>query len=231
MFEKVPKIFHQVWLEGPVPEPFQYFTEHLLELHPGWEYKLWTLKNIPELVNKNLFKHFSLDVFKADLIRYEVLLKYGGVYLDTDFLIYKNLESCFEKANYLFIEEWPKKITNSLIGIPENHFLMEYVVRKIPENMRIFEANRKKIGEHNAGLHTIGPIHLHNCIKELMPEAKSWAPKYFCPFSYSDTKLNEAELKSYPEAYGIHLWNYCRGHKSIQVHKTLPCYKRKFRLI
>jgi hypothetical protein len=80
---------------------------------------------------------------------------------------------------------------------------MEYVVRKIPENMRIFEANRKKIGEHNAGLHTIGPIHLHNCIKELMPEAKSWAPKYFCPFSYSDTKLNEAELKSYPEVDSV----------------------------
>ena len=200
----------------------------MLELHPGWEYKFWTEKNRPRLFNEAAYHKFSKLAFKADLIRYEVLLKYGGVYVDTDYLFLKNIEPCMQK-DLLLIEEFerPAKqlITNCLMGATPNHHLMKYIVMKIPEMMLKFDEMVAKDGsELITGLKLIGPTYIDNCVKDIIGYRPSYPAKFFCPFRQKETK--EAQFKDFPEAYGIHLWNYNQGWGAIKVHETLACYKR-----
>jgi mannosyltransferase OCH1-like enzyme len=229
----IPKIFHQIWLNGDMPDPHKYFTEHMLELHPGWEYKFWTERNKPKLFNEEAYQTFSKPAFKADILRYEILLKYGGVYVDTDYLFLKNIEPCLT-SNIFLIEEFeePSKqlITNCLMGSSPNHYFMQYLVMKIPEMMIKYEEMCKEgIGKHAAGLKTVGPIYLDNCAKEIFGYRPSYPTKFFCPFRQKETK--EAQLREFPEAYGMHLWNYNQGPECLKVHETLPIFKRYNKII
>lgn|SRR3990167_495668 len=97
---KIPKIVHIIWL-GPRPFP-QESVENLrtwMAYHPDWSYKFWTdRKRLPPCTGVQVhyvedfpFK-FLKDKFnesqnwgeKSDILRYEILYKEGGVYIDHD---------------------------------------------------------------------------------------------------------------------------------------------------
>ena len=90
----IPKIIHQIWV-GPnkIPDRSVHFIRRIQELHPEFEHRLWTNA---DLIPAN-FENYELIMSrpswaqKADLMRYEILYRYGGVYLDIDFEVFKNL--------------------------------------------------------------------------------------------------------------------------------------------
>lgn len=84
----IPKIIHQIWL-GPSAPPslFSKWQHSIKQLHPTWEYKLWTdkeLANFP-FYNKTLYDASKNYGERSDIARYEILHRYGGLYLDVDF--------------------------------------------------------------------------------------------------------------------------------------------------
>jgi mannosyltransferase OCH1-like enzyme len=80
---RIPRTIHQIWF-GPNPRPQQWMSTWR-ERHPGWSYQLWTEETLPQLANQRLFETLgSLWHGKADLARYEILHRYGGVYIDAD---------------------------------------------------------------------------------------------------------------------------------------------------
>jgi mannosyltransferase OCH1-like enzyme len=94
--QKIPKIIHQIWLGGKMPE-FEAELCDQIKKNKGedWQYILWTEESIKNLKNfKNIdFYNISQNVGqKSDLLRYAILYEYGGVYLDTDFLLIKNFD-------------------------------------------------------------------------------------------------------------------------------------------
>jgi len=50
---RTPKIIHQICLDGPLPKKYHHLQESFLEKHPDWHYKLWTDKDIQELILHN----------------------------------------------------------------------------------------------------------------------------------------------------------------------------------
>ena len=85
----IPKILHLIWV-GDNDEPV-YLFDHLnkwISLLPDWEIMLWTNNDMTT-------KHFPLNIIylldkvkmgaqKADIMRYFIMEKYGGVYMDAD---------------------------------------------------------------------------------------------------------------------------------------------------
>jgi len=84
---QIPKLIHQCWFgDEPIPVQFQAWAAKWRELHPDWDYHLWThetarpmLKNLGRVYDK-----VSLPVSKADLTRLELVYQLGGVYADMD---------------------------------------------------------------------------------------------------------------------------------------------------
>jgi len=83
---KIPKIIHQIWIGTSVPVEFEQFQASWRKHHPEWEYRLWTQHDIPGLHmhNEDLVRQSKNPAEVSDLMRYEILYQYGGVYLDFD---------------------------------------------------------------------------------------------------------------------------------------------------
>ena len=93
----IPKIIHQIWI-GNKPAPTE-LMKTWKEKHPEYEYIFW---NETEFQNRNL-ELSCLDKInliseingKADIIRWEILYKYGGIFVDADSICIEPFDDCF----------------------------------------------------------------------------------------------------------------------------------------
>ncbi len=130
---KIPKIIHQIWL-GPKRPPgfFLKFRESWQKLHPDWEYRLWTDVDLAtyDFELRDLFDLSDNYGEKSDILRAELLYKYGGVYVDTDFECLKPIDELVSKYDFFTGIEPPHEIressrvlfvSNALIGSVPGH--------------------------------------------------------------------------------------------------------------
>ncbi len=86
----IPRILHQTWKTSSVPEPLASFQARWRELHPDFEYRLWTDEQNDALVRSEfpelhaLYRSFPREIYRADMARCLYLLRFGGVYVDLD---------------------------------------------------------------------------------------------------------------------------------------------------
>ena len=43
---RIPKIIHQIWLGSELPVRFRGYQQNWRRLHPDWDYKLWTDRDV-----------------------------------------------------------------------------------------------------------------------------------------------------------------------------------------
>ena len=90
----VPKKLHLIWVGPNTPPPvFEKCQESVKKMLPDWECKIWTDKDIPGLCleNQQYYDEEKNYGAKADILRYELLYRHGGVYLDIDFILHESL--------------------------------------------------------------------------------------------------------------------------------------------
>ena len=130
---KVPKIFHQIWLGSkPLPDCYEEFKESWLQRHPDYEYRLWDDKTAKALtlINQNIFDGLSNPGAKSDILRYEILYMYGGIYIDTDFECVRRIpERILEKefAGCIQFAEHPQ-IGNAILFSSKHSEVMARVI-------------------------------------------------------------------------------------------------------
>lgn len=87
----IPKLIHQTWKTSEIPEKYAAYQQKLISLHPDWEYKLWTDEDNLALVKDHFpdfyetYIGFPKNIMRADAIRYMIMHKFGGMYLDLDY--------------------------------------------------------------------------------------------------------------------------------------------------
>ena len=83
---RIPKIIHQIWIGGQVPEKYKGWQESWQKMHPDWEYRLWTDEDIADFPFTNRAQFDAIEQLggKVDVWRYEILYLYGGLYADMD---------------------------------------------------------------------------------------------------------------------------------------------------
>lgn len=86
----IPRIIHQTWKSHDVPPQLARFAARWRELHPDFEYRLWTDADNDAFVKREfsryypLYRSFSREIYRADLARCLYLWRFGGVYADLD---------------------------------------------------------------------------------------------------------------------------------------------------
>ena len=94
----IPKIIHQTWKTNQIPEKFRIWHDSLIQLHPGWEIKLWTDEDNLELVKQHFphlltaYNALQYNIMRVDLVRYMYMSVYGGFYLDLDYELFIPLD-------------------------------------------------------------------------------------------------------------------------------------------
>ena len=98
----LPKTIHQIWLGGSVPAKLQGLSKTWRERHPDWAYRLWTDDDVDALTfeTRDLFDRATCWGQKSDLLRAEILLQYGGVYVDLDYINYQTLDDLADRYTF-----------------------------------------------------------------------------------------------------------------------------------
>lgn len=119
---KTPKVMHRIWIgTKPFPKIFAQYKESCEKLHPEWEHKLWTDKDVENwnFRNKDLYNKASSYQEKSDILRYEILHKHGGLYTDTDVMCLQTFDELHHKYNFFTL--YTGTIHNSIIASAPNN--------------------------------------------------------------------------------------------------------------
>ncbi|MFC1841572.1 glycosyltransferase family 32 protein [Candidatus Dependentiae bacterium] len=223
---QIPKTIHQVWLGGPLPERYNMLIKTWIEKHPDWQYRLWTDEDAAEfdMVNREIFENSTNYAEKADIFRYEILYKFGGLYVDIDFECYEPFDIFNE--NYEFYTGLSPVthsiyLANGLIGSVPGHPIIEYCVKEMKGHVkRLLQRGRR---DNQGGVcDRTGPQYFTKAFFDVLVEHMSTGlydhtialpSGYLYPITFRacDKKLKgeklKQHLKRYPEAIAIHYWH------------------------
>ena len=118
----IPKIIHYCWFgRGPKPKSVLDYIEGWKEKCFDYEIIEWNEDNF----DVNMFA-FTKEAYKAgkyafvsDVCRLYALLKYGGVYLDTDVRVLKSFDKYLNYKSFIG-KEAPFKVSTAVIGAEAN---------------------------------------------------------------------------------------------------------------
>ncbi len=104
----IPKIIHYVWLSGSEkPEDIKECIASWKEVLPDYEVREWSMKDFSfEEMPKYVKEALSLKkwAFATDYLRLWILYNEGGIYLDSDILMKKNIDEFLDNGFFSFIE-------------------------------------------------------------------------------------------------------------------------------
>ena len=208
----IPKIIHQIWLGGELPEKYKKLSESWKKFHPDWEYHLWTEKNITnlKLINQVLINKTNNLGAKSDMLRYEILYQFGGLYIDTDFECLRSFDGLNNCCEFFTGIGYRRNLllNNGLIASIAHHPLLIKIINNIAQNDKVDTLDPNKLME------TTGPQFFTN---QFIPFAKKTPKKliafpvtYFYPLPNNKRFENEfAQNRLYLnlESYCVHYWD------------------------
>jgi hypothetical protein len=190
----IPRVLHRVWV-GPAEMPAAHaeFGRELERLHPEWQSRLWTDADLGELGITDSERRRARSASElSNVVRYEVLRRHGGVYLDTDVECRRPLDDLLAGVGAFAALELPGRVGTALLGSVPAHRAFERAAR----------LSRLTLG---LGLHSAdanGP-YLMSLIVEQEPEVTIFGAEKFYPFTWEE---RERATESFPDAYAIHHW-------------------------
>ena len=160
--QKIPKIIHQIWI-GPQKIPYKWvnsFRNDFRRKYPGWEYYLWTDKKVKtfKLQNRKEYNYEKSYAGKADILRYELLRRFGGIYIDADsHWLGLDLEDLIRQTNYtgFFVgnecKDCKDSLANGVMGSSANNPITEYLIEILSKNYFICNSKKRKMAHKITG--------------------------------------------------------------------------------
>ena len=209
----IPKIIHQTAKNSDIPPKWKLYQEKVQSLHPEWEYRLWTDEDnllfvqteFPEFLD--IFRSLPKNIMRADVIRYLIMFKIGGLYLDLDYEMLKP----FDLTNYQLVLPYNRSIQfgdsyngigNCFFASSPGHPFWKIVIDDLHANPPIGENIDVEDSTGPAYLTRIFNRTIENHFDIFTPERKLFHPP---------TPMNNREYRKIVEdniSYGIH---HCHG--------------------
>jgi mannosyltransferase OCH1-like enzyme len=108
---KIPRIIHQTWKDLDIPQKFQQYVKGWKDHHPHWQYKLWTDKMNRDFIMEyhpdflSTYDRYPTAIQKVDAVRYFILLKEGGLFIDLDFECFQPVDTLLDGATFVVGKE------------------------------------------------------------------------------------------------------------------------------
>jgi inositol phosphorylceramide mannosyltransferase catalytic subunit len=165
----IPKIIHQTYINESIPAHWLPAQQSCIDLHPDYEYILWTDAMALDFISKeypwflNTFVGYKHNIQRADAIRYFVLAHYGGIYIDLDDGCQRRLDPLLS-YNAWVRRTIPTGISNDLMGaIPQHPFFCRVIES-------LAGADRKWVLPYITIMGSTGPLFLSVMWKNWMNE-------------------------------------------------------------
>ena len=221
MTAPIPQVIHRVWMGGPMPLEFEAFGADWERLNPGWKVRTWRERDITQfrMVNADLFERAPqlcpekfIPRFRSNLVRYEILERHGGVYVDCDL---RPLEALPDLDGVEVFAGWERQgewVGNSILGSVPGHRFFGALIDGAAESCERFGPERSPV--------TTGPQYLTRTWKALGLDGdgvRIFDEPVFYPRSWRDLNAGRPPVDLPAEAVTDHLWAALRGSVSVIV--------------
>lgn len=140
---KIPLIIHQIWFGIDLPSTYKKKQKIWKQKHVNWKIICWSeellKKHFPQgLVNQQAFdkakkiKHYAR---MSDIARYEIVNKFGGLYVDCDFDCFENFEPLHQIYDFFVgMEELHSSCSgcaNGIFGAKQRHPILKKCIKNI----------------------------------------------------------------------------------------------------
>lgn len=225
-FMAIPRIIHQTWKSESLPPSFHFFRETWRRHHSDWEYRFYdddACRRVVETWFPELLPLYDCcphPIQRADIFRYLVVAREGGVYADMDMECLRNVDPLLEGRRAVFgVEDrlshrqtrrmnlrYAERIANFVFAAEADHPVFQMIIgtlKELPGKWNL----REEI------LETTGPGFLTNIVQDnrdrlgltVIPRI-CWAPPNW----------------GYPDCFPFNLHMYARHHFAGTWKKNLP---------
>ncbi len=221
LFAQKGRIIHQIWF-GLIPtkreakkvyEKMKIYRDSWKIKNPTWFHIEWNKPMCIQFVHlfypehTALFKNYKYEIQRCDAIRYLLLHRYGGWYVDMDYFCNRPLDEAhasFPGDIFLvqtpnaFINEEKDYVSNSLMySTPQNAFWKQIMVElEKNQNPSLF------MSKHLVVMFTTGPGIVNRVYSryKYKYKVKSLPYKLFQPFTVNDMKTTKLD----PDVFAMH---------------------------
>jgi len=143
---QIPRLAHFIWLGGAPP---RFATDHIAAFrrhNPDWEVRLWTGPPLAMPADlRTIYDACDLLCQQADVLRYWLLHRYGGVYLDCDVLTLRSFEP-LRRHEAFAGRQCDGRVNIAVLGSVAGGVAMDVVLRAVRETAATTGAKRTKYG-------------------------------------------------------------------------------------
>ena len=129
----IPRIFHHVWTSGDeMPDRVLAMRQTWIDRHPEWEFRIWRLEDLAWLAEPPLFERAETYAQKADIARYEIVQRFGGVYLDTDMECLRPLDGLVDRCEFFAARQYDGYVAIGIFGATPFHPILRQTIERLP---------------------------------------------------------------------------------------------------
>ncbi|MBS8055617.1 glycosyltransferase family 32 protein [Streptococcus suis] len=236
----IPKVIHYCWFGGnQIPDEYKKYMESWSKYCPDFEIKRWDESNFD--INSNVYCKEAYEAkqwaFVSDYARLKIIHDLGGVYLDTDVELIRNIEPLIQSGVGFIGFQNPVEVATGLgfAAAKENPCIKSML--SIYENKKFIlkSGDLNKIpcpASNTVGLQKCGLRIGKKYSKEIqkLQGLNVYPVDFFCPLNADTSKLTVTE-----NTYSIHQYTGSwlkEGNKRIQkLKKYIPNVLLNLRVI
>lgn len=214
----IPRVIHHVWLGGVMPHDLAAYRDTWQRTHPTYEHRLWGDEDLDWLENRDMFDaaadlvpERNIGQFRANLARYEILHRYGGVYVDCDMESLKPLDRFMDGGCWAAWEHEADQPKGPLVGNtilaaePGSRFMRRCIDQVRPDSVTY-------AGEPSWVMS--GPAMLTRLHQQDPSDLTVHRTRWFYPYPTELTRF----ANSWGDAFTVHHW----AHRRTRRRKTFP---------
>lgn len=200
----IPKIIHYCWFgKGELPPLAQKCIESWKKFMPDYEIKRWDEDNYD--IRKNQYISQAYDArkyaFVSDYARFDILHSYGGIYLDTDVEVIKDLTPLIEQGAYVGLEQLSGINSGLGMAAPSSLEIYKEILNSYENDTFINQEGENNLETVVVRVSEIFKKHGFiegNGVQEI-EGVKIYPAEYFCPMCQETGKINITK-----NTYSIH---------------------------
>lgn len=114
-----------------MPDEFVRYEHSWRQHHPDWELRLWTDGEVGDLVDGGVLARCRNAAERSDVVRYQVLARLGGVYVDTDVECLRPIEPLLDGVRAFAGYAGRRKVGSAVLGAEPGHPAMWAMASKV----------------------------------------------------------------------------------------------------
>ena len=200
----IPKKIHYMWLgKKEIPEKLKHCIDSWKYFCPDYEIIRWDESNYD--VHKNKFMSQSYDNqkygFVPDFARLDLLYEHGGIYLDTDVELKRNIDDLLYQEAFCSVEKWQVLNFGGCSGAVKGHkslepFIQEWANRSLIRDDGSLDSISSGLIDTSIALRFGYKINGKNQVVNGM---NIYSYDYFHPYDYMSGKLDTTD-----DTFSIH---------------------------